>query len=96
VIRVYLITPVSGDPMPAVEAALAVLRVARGSAAATAGQSVRQLLDEARTFARSAPGSMHPSWSTIARTSRLPARADGVHLRLMASRSLERAPWGSD
>ncbi len=80
-IRLYLITPVSGDPMPAVEAALAVLP--RGSAGVQLrrpGQSVRQLLDEARTLREICTRFDAPLLVNDRADVALAARADGVHL----------------
>jgi thiamine-phosphate pyrophosphorylase len=81
VIRLYLITPVSGDPGPAVEAALAVLP--RGSAGVQLrrpGESARQLLEHARILREMCTRFHAPLLVNDRADVALAARADGIHL----------------
>jgi thiamine-phosphate pyrophosphorylase len=81
VIRLYLITPASGDPAPAVEAALAVLpRGSTGVQLRRPGEPGRDLLAHARTLreicSRFDALLLVNDRADVA----LAARADGVHL----------------
>jgi len=81
VIRLYLITPASGDPAPAVEAALAVLP--RGSAGVQLrrpGEPARELLQRARTLREICTRFGAPLFVNDRADVALAARADGVHL----------------
>lgn len=80
-IRLYLITPPSGDPVRAVEAALAVLP--RGSAGVQLRQldlSARELLERARALRDVCTGFAAPLLINDRADVALASGADGVHL----------------
>jgi thiamine-phosphate pyrophosphorylase len=81
VIRLYLITPESGDPAPAVEAALAVLpRGSTGVQLRRPGEPARELLARARRLREICSRFGAPFLVNDRADVALTARADGVHL----------------
>jgi len=81
VIRLYLITPASGDPAPALAAALAVLpRGAVGVQLRRPGEPARELLDRARQLRELCARSGAPLLVNDRADVAVAAGADGVHL----------------
>jgi thiamine-phosphate pyrophosphorylase len=81
VIRLYLITPPSGDPAPAIEAALAVLpRGAVGVQLRQPGATARELLGQARTVRAICTRYGAPFLVNDRADVAVATAADGVHL----------------
>src|SRR5207245_1920739 len=94
VIRLYLITPPSGDPVRAVEAALAVLP--RGSAGVQLRQldlSARELLERARALRDVCTGFAAPLLINDRAAVALASGADGVPLPAPAASPASAACW---
>jgi len=81
VIRLYLITPPTGDPAPAIEAALAVLpRGSVGVQLRRPGSTAQELLSHARTLREICARAGAPFLVNDRADVALAAGADGVHL----------------